>query len=63
LVKKTVINMNISEDIQKIIEQMDQGVQISAEELQYITVWYTQEIQKLGDTIQITNIKKEIENL
>jgi|GEM_PF-2764441 len=55
--------MNISEDIQKIIEQMDQGVQISAEELQYITVWYTQEIQKLGDTIQITNIKKEIENL
>jgi hypothetical protein len=55
--------MDVPQDIQHIIERMDQGVQISSEELHYVTTWYTQQVQKLDDDIKVSKIKKEIENL
>ncbi len=55
--------MDVPQDIQKIIDTMDQGVQISSEELHHVTTWYTQEVQKLDDDIKVSKIKKEIENL
>jgi len=53
--------MEIPKDIQVIMDQLEQEVEVSVNDLKRLETWYTGSVRKLQDDIEITKIKKSFD--